>query len=113
MKSKTLRQMAIDDAYRSAESLNLSLKLTAHFIDRVNVRSPNQDLTFMFFTKCLTHVFKNLNKFGGKKVAYRCPTETLVFKVGIDKKILVLTYYFNAAPSTVTDSDILFQVPSV
>ena len=115
MQMKTFRQLAIEDAHKSAHSLNLSLKLSAHFIDRVNIRSPNQDETFKFFAKCVSHAFKNWKNLGNKKVAYRDSNETLVIKIQpLNKEekaeIIILTYYFNAHPHNPGEIDVMFQV---
>lgn len=99
---KTIRAVTIEKAKKDCSRIGRDLMLTPHAIDRLNVRSVNQDQTFLFFYKCINHLISNTAKLMGKRVKYKKDRETFVFAVD-ERHLTLITYYFHSG----TDSQVV------
>lgn len=126
---KSIRCVAIEKAYKQCTELKGTLFLTSHFIERVNLRCDDQDRTFLFFAKCMSHLLKNWERHIGKYVEYKSAKDTLVFKVNgesdprskvflqADQKfqIAAVTYWYNMSGcqqwKNHGKSDVIFRLP--
>lgn len=118
-----VRVMVLNDAYKSVEKMQGCLKLTDHFIARINARSPDQQRSFLFFTKCLAHALKNVDKLMMKIVAYKSPHDTIVIRLRDvpdevkayqgDKKfqVVMMTYFQTMNPDRHLVADIEYAIP--
>lgn len=96
---KSIRQVVIENAHKDCAALKGDLFLTAHFIERINLRCDDQNRGFLFFAKCMSHLLKNREHLVGKFVEYKSAKDTIVFKVNGNQQqefqIAVVTYWFN------------------
>ena len=101
----TVRYFALKEANNVCSAEGITLCLTPHFIDRVNLRSPDQDKTFLDFTRAFMFVFRNRVKFQAQlgqesqRICVACGNEYFLFGVA-EKQIDVLTYFKNEVNHT-------------
>lgn len=95
----TVRHAVLNAAHKTCADKGWHLYLTGHFIERVNLRSPNQDNTFIFFMKCFNHLTQHVPDYVKQTVKYQSEKETITIKIDQSEKglitICILTYIWN------------------
>lgn len=106
--TKTVRQVTINEAYTLCAAKNLRLKITYHFLERINVRSVRQDETFISFLRAVRFMVSRPDFLERKPdgehpvIAIQIGSENFFMKVDT-RELICMTYFINDDPAVFAD----------
>lgn len=112
----TIRKAVLNECHRLCDEVGIQFFMTGHFIEKINLRSPDQDQAFTAFIRAIRFMLERREEFSKPLDNGRTPVICLLifneyFLMKIDKQLTCMTYFTNdTRPITAVTADRKFQL---